>query len=411
MLDEVQKAPGLFPAIKRDVDRERRPGRFLLTASAHVLVLPKPSESLAGRIEILTLWPFSQGEIQGIRETFVDELFSRAKPRAADMVLPSAKLMDSVLRGGYPEICTTRVASRRDDWFRSYVSTILQRDIRELSNVTDLTELPRLLALLATRAGSLLNFADISRDLSMPQTTLKRYFALLEMTFMVQVLPAWSSNIGKRLVKSPKLFVNDTGLLTHLLGFTKDRLARDPQRGGPMMENFVVMELRKQASWSKTKPDLFHFRISGGREVDIVLEDRSGRLVGIGVKASATVRTEDLNGLRTLADLTGSRFHRGVVLYTGQDVIPFGAKLHAVPLTALWNGVANERAPPNSGKAAAGPIATPQQIGPYKILDVLGEGGMGTVYLAEQKKPVRRRVAVRAGFESILQRCPAGFAA
>jgi len=338
VLDEVQKAPALFPAIKREVDRNRKPGRFLLTGSANVLLVPKVSESLAGRIEILTLWPFSQGEIDGVRETFVDALFAEANPRAPDKPLASSKVMDCVLRGGYPEICTTRGASRRADWFRSYISTILQRDIRDLSNIEGLTELPRLLTLLATRAGSPMNFADISRDLSIPQTTLKRYFALLEMTFIVQALPAWSSNLGKRLVKSPKLYLNDTGLLTHLLGFSKDRLGSDPKQGGPLMENFVVMELRKQAPWSKTQPELFHFRTQVGREVDIVLEDRSGRIVGIEVKASATLGTDDLKGLKALAELAGKRFHRGVVLYAGQDAIPFGSRIHALPVSALWAG-------------------------------------------------------------------------
>ncbi len=336
VLDEVQKAPALFPAIKREVDRDRKPGRFLLTGSANVLLVPKVSESLAGRIELLTLWPFSQCEIEGVRETFVDALFAKANPRAPDKPLASSKLMDCALRGGYPEICTTRGASRRDDWFRSYISTILQRDIRELSNIEGLTELPRLLTLLATRAGSSLNFADIARDLSIPQTSLKRYFALLEMTFIVQASPAWSSNLGKRLVKSPKLYLNDTGLLAHLLGFSKDRLARDPKQSGPLLENFVVMELRKQASWSKTQPELFHFRTQTGREVDIVLEDRSGRIVGIEVKASATLGTDDLKGLKVLAELAGKRFHRGVVLYAGQDAIPFGSRVHAMPVSSLW---------------------------------------------------------------------------
>ncbi len=338
VLDEVQKAPALFPAIKRAVDRNRKPGRFLLTGSANVLLVPKVSESLAGRIEILTLWPFSQGEIEGVRETFVDTLFAKTNPRPTATHLAPPQLINRVLRGGYPEICTTRSADRRDVWFRAYISTILQRDIRDLANIEGLTELPRLLTLLATRVGSPVNFADIARDLSIPQTTFKRYFALLEMTFIVQALPAWSSNIGKRLVKSPKLLLNDTGLLTHLLGFSKDRLGNDPKQGGPLMENFVVAELRKQASWSKTKPELFHFRTQAGREVDIVLEDRSGRIVGIEVKAGATLGTNDLKGLKALAELAGKRFHRGIVLYAGQDTIPFGSRIHALPVSALWEG-------------------------------------------------------------------------
>lgn len=343
VLDEVQKSPALFPAIKREVDRNRKPGRFLLTGSANVLLVPKVSESLAGRIEILPLWPFSQGEVEGVHETFVDALFAKAAPCAPAKPLPSSKLTERALRGGYPEVCTRRSANRRDDWFRSYISTILQRDIRDLSNIEGLTDLPRLLTLLATRVGSSINFADIARDLSIPQTTLKRYFALLEMTFIVQTLPAWSGNVGKRLVKSPKLCLSDTGLLTHLLGLGKDRLRRNPKQRGPLMENFVVAELRKQASWSKTRPAMFHFRTPSGREVDIVLEDRSGRIVGIEVKAGGTIGTNDLKGLKTLAELAGERFHRGVVLYAGHDTIPFGSRIHALPIDSLWAGASPTR--------------------------------------------------------------------
>jgi len=336
LLDEVQKAPALFPAIKRAVDHNRAPGRFLLTGSANVLLVPRLSESLAGRIELLTLRPFSQGELDGVCETFVDALFGRPHPRAPSEGLTKSGLWARVLRGGYPEICARRSVTRRGDWFRSYITTILQRDVRDLAHIEGLTELPRLLALLATRAASTANLADCARALAMPQTTLKRYVALLEMTFLMQWLPAWSSNIGKRLVKAPKLYLGDTGLLAHLLGFNKDRLRREPKQGGPILENFVVLELLKQMSWSKTKPEAFHFRTHAGREVDIVLEDHSGRVVGIEVKASATLGANDVKGLRALAALAGKRFHRGIVLYAGRDVIPFAARIHAVPLNALW---------------------------------------------------------------------------
>jgi len=336
VLDEVQKAPAIFSVIKREVDLNREPGRFLLTGSANVLLVPTVSESLAGRIEILTLRPFSQGELQGLSETFVDKVFSKTMPQKPSEPAGLSKLTDLVLRGGYPEICTTRAVSRRDDWFRAYITTILQRDIRDLANIEGLTDMPRLLAMLATRVGSLLNFADVARDLAIPQTTLKRYFALLEMTFLLQPLPAWSSNLGKRLVKSSKLYLNDTGLLAHLLGLEKSRLASDPTRMGPLLENFVVAELSKQISWSKTKPEMFHFRTQAGREVDIVLEDRSGRLVAVEVKASATIGSKDLTGIRTLAELVGERFHRGIILYAGQDSIPFGANIHALPVSTPW---------------------------------------------------------------------------
>src|SRR3989338_7647027 len=226
VIDEIQRAPGLFMAIKAAVDRDRQPGRFLLTGSADVMLLPRLSESLAGRMEILTLWPLSQGEIDGIKESFLDAVFGNELP--------------------------TKIKIRQD-WSG------------ELASIEGLTLLPRLLSLLAARSTSLLNVSDISRSVAIPQTTLKRYMALLEMTFLIQTLPAWSSNLSKRLVKAPKLILNDTGLMAYLLGLSRERLAMEGTLAGPLLENFVVMELRKQAAWSRTRPQVFHFRTLTGQ--------------------------------------------------------------------------------------------------------------------------------------------------
>lgn len=337
-LDEIQKAPELLAAMKLAIDRERWPGRFLLTGSASVLLVPKVSESLAGRMELLTLWPLSQGEIDGVRENFVDAMFSEAAPSGGSDAA-AADITERIARGGYPEVVTSREVDRRRAWFQSYVSTIVQRDVRDLANIERLIELPRLLSLLAARAGALLNCADLSRDLALPQSTLKRYLALLRMVFLVQTLPAWSANLGFRLVKAPKIYVADTGLLCCLLGLDRAALAADSDRLGHVFENFVVVELRKQASWSRVCPELFHFRTQSGQEVDIVLESRSRQLVGIEVKASTTLKGDDTKGLRALAEAAGDRFHRGVILYRGRDVVPFGPKLHAMPASFLWRGL------------------------------------------------------------------------
>jgi predicted AAA+ superfamily ATPase len=336
VIDEVQRAPELFPAIKAEVDRNRRPGRFLLTGSANVLLLPRLSESLAGRMEILSLWPFSQGELEGIHELFVDSLFA-AKFHPHPLPKESlSSLHTRVTNGGYPEAVSRTKEDRRRAWFESYITTILQRDIRDIANIDGLTSLPRLLAMIASRAPSLLNFSELSRTLAMPQSTLKRYMTLLEATFLIQHLPAWSGNLGKRLVKTSKLVMSDTGLMAHLLGANKERLATGGIIG-PLLENFVVMELIKQITWSSTKPQIFHFRTQTGQEVDIVLEDRAGKLVGIEVKASSTVTAQDFKGLRALAETTGKRFHRGIVLYTGAGSLPFGPELYAIPVNALWH--------------------------------------------------------------------------
>lgn len=336
VVDEVQRAPDLLLAIKERVDRDRRPGRFLLTGSANILLAPQLSEYLTGRMEILTLWPLSQGEIEGVQEGFVDTLF-RERLASLDAAPDGASdVIKRVVRGGYPEAIRRLTTVRRRAWFGGYITTILQREVRDLAQIERLEEMPRLLGLLAARTGSLLNFSELSRTSGLPQTTLKRYLSLLETAFLVQLLPAWAANLSKRLVKSPKVMLSDTGLVAHLLGLDARRLAADKALLGHLLENFVAMELLKQTAWSRLQPRLFHFRTETGQEVDIVLEDAGGRIVGLEVKAGATIGGEDFKGLRALADATGSRFRRGVALYMGRTTVAFGSNLHAVPLSNLW---------------------------------------------------------------------------
>jgi uncharacterized protein len=337
-LDEVQHTPEIFPAIKVAVEKKRESGRFLLTGSVDVLLLPRLSESLAGRMEVLTLWPFSQGEIAGTRERFIDTLFSKqpAWQKERPGALKRSEVFEKVMSGGYPPVVARRQAVRRRAWFQSYLMTILQRDVRDLANIADLTAVPQLLSLVASRAGSLLNFADLSRSLSLPQTTLKRYFSLLETTFLVQLLRPWSVNTGQRVIRTPKIYLNDTGLLSHLLGLTRERLDLDAGLAGAALENFALMELRKQSAWSETQPQFYYWRTASGQEVDIVLEDSAGHLVGIEVKASATLHGGDLRGIQALADAARKRWIRGIVLYTGSDVIPFAHNLYGIPVSSLW---------------------------------------------------------------------------
>jgi uncharacterized protein len=335
VIDEVQRAPDLLLAIKATVDRDRTPGRFLITGSANVLLVPRVSESLAGRMEIVPLWPFSQGEIEGAIEGFIDTVFS-SRPPTLGSDTSSKRLTDRVLRGGYPEAEPLASAERRRAWYDAYVTTILQRDVLDLARIEGLTELPRLLAVLAARPMAQLNIADLSRGTGLPQSTLKRYFALLETVFLVRLIPPWYANIGKRLVKSPKVALTDTGLAAHLMGIDDARLASDRNLLGGLMEAFVAMELVKQSGWSADPPTLYHFRTHEGDEVDLVLERRDGTLVGIEVKSASTLSTSDFKGLRTLAAIAGPRFRRGVVLYGGHETVPFGTNLFAMPLDALW---------------------------------------------------------------------------
>jgi len=338
VIDEVQRAPQLFQAIKASVDRDRRPGRFLLTGSADVMLLPKVSESLAGRMEIHTLWPFSQGEISAVKETFIDRLFTESNEF---QILPHSDVRpldvaERVAIGGYPEMIKRSGESRRASWYGSYITTILQRDIRELANIEGLTDMPRILSLVAARASSLVNFAELSRSAGMPQSTLKRYMALLEAAFLIRTIPPWSGNLSNRLVKSPKLILTDTGLAAYLMGVNRAGLRSNRTAFGQILENFVVMELMKQAAWSEVSPSINHFRSHTGQEVDIILERRDGTCVGIEVKASETVGPGDFKGLRALADLLGPKFVRGVVLYSGRETVPFAGSMHAVPTEALF---------------------------------------------------------------------------
>lgn len=336
VLDEVQRAPELFLAIKASVDRDRRPGRFLLTGSANALLLPQLAEALVGRMELLTLWPLSQGEVTGPVEGFVDALFGAGAPDLRPVKPGGRSLVDRILRGGYPEAVTTADDGRRSAWFTAYVTTLLARDVRELARIDTLADLPRLVRLVAARPMAMLNYAELARSAGVPQTTLKRYLTLLQTVFLVRTLPPWHANLGKRLVKTPKVLFTDVGLAAHLMGLDRARLHADRTLLGGLLESFVVMEIEKQIGWSETSPAMYHFRSHAGEEVDLVLEQRSGTIAGIEVKSAATVTASDFKGLRLLADAVGPKFHRGVVLYTGREVVPFGPRLFAVPIEGLW---------------------------------------------------------------------------
>lgn len=339
VVDEVQHVPALFPAIKLEVDRNRRPGRFLLTGSANVLLLPKLSESLAGRMEILTLEPLAQAEVAGGAANMLQRLFAGECP-AGQARRPAGEpvLTERIVAGGYPEALARTDPARRAAWFGAYLTAILQRDVRDLANIEGLTEMPRLLSLLATRTASLLNVAELSRDAGIPHNTLKRYLALLQATFLIRLLPAWSRNPGKRFTKAPKLHVNDTGLASHLLGIDAARLVGHPAHWGRLVETFVVDELMRQATWSPFPVQASHFRLATGQEVDLVLEDSRGRVVGVEVKASATLRGDELTGLKALAALSGDAWAGGVVFYGGDTPLPFGPGLQAWPIASLWTG-------------------------------------------------------------------------
>ncbi|MGE3313109.1 MAG: ATP-binding protein [Limisphaerales bacterium] len=337
VIDEIQKAQALFPAIKLAVDQDRKPGRFLLTGSANILTLPRLSESLAGRMEIIPLFPLSAGELAGRPERFVSSLFDGTLGQSGvrhDQADPD--LAATLVCGGYPEALQRSSSARRSAWFASYISTLLQRDIRDLAQVDGLHALPNLLKLLAARGSGLLNMADVGRDAGLPHSTLTRYLALLETVFLVHRLPAWSHDLGQRLVKAPKVHLIDSGLACHLLGADAVRLNEDRPLLGRVLEGYVVAELRKQLSWADPGMGLYHYRTASGSEVDVVVEDRSGAIGGVEVKAGATVGPSDFAALKALRELFPKKFRTGVVLYSGDQVVPFGDRLWLMPAHALW---------------------------------------------------------------------------
>lgn len=333
VIDEVQRAPDLLREIKASVDADRRPGRFVLTGSADVLTLPRVAETLAGRIEVLRLWPLSQGEIAGHRETFLDALFAGEPGDLDGAVLSRPDLRARIEAGGFPE-AVTRSGARRGRWFESYLETALRREVSDIADIAGLSDLPRLMLALAARATGLLNLADVARNLDLPRTTLGRHVALLEAALLIQTVPAWFRNIGKRLVKSPKVILTDSGLLAHLLG-GGDGLAR---AFGAALENFVLMEIVKQAGVHPDRPGVFHYRTAEGAEVDAVIERRGGPICAVEVKAAATLSARDTRGLKSLAEALGDEFGAGVILHGGGERVRIGPKIWALPITALWAG-------------------------------------------------------------------------
>ena len=335
ILDEIQRAPGLFTAIKTAVDRRRTPGRFILTGSANVLLLPKLSDSLAGRMEIVRLHPLAQCELSGRPSRFLERLFSGTfKTRTYERL--GAGLAERVAAGGYPAALARATPRRRTAWYRDYIETLVQRDVRDLARIGALDALPRLLALAAAQTACLLNVTDLAAPFQLSRPTIRDYVTLLERVFLLEPLPPWHSNRLSRLIKTPKLHLGDTGVACALLGLDAAALARDRSTLGRLLETFVHQELRRHASWHEAPIAFHHFRDKDGAEVDIVLERGAHELAGVEVKAAATVTAGDFRGLRKLKEAAGSRFTAGVVLYDGEASVRFGEGFYAVPIRLLW---------------------------------------------------------------------------
>lgn len=335
ILDEIQRVPRLFTALKSTVDRNRTPGRFLLTGSTNVLLVPGLADSLAGRMQIVRLHPLSQAELAEKPSRFLaallgDPFKTRSWPRLGK------ELAERIVAGGYPAALARASSGRRAAWCRDYMETLVQRDARDLARISALDALSRLLALAAGQTARLLNVTDLAGPFQLSRPTIRDYVTLLERLFLLEMLPPWYSNRLSRLIKTPKIHMGDTGFACAVLGLDAPTLAADRNTLGQLLETFVFQELRRQASWEETPVSFFHFRDKDGAEVDIVLERGARDLAGVQVKAGATVTAADFRGLRKLREASGARFTAGVVLYDGETSTPFGEGLYAVPVRALW---------------------------------------------------------------------------
>lgn len=335
ILDEVQRVPKLFTSIKADVDRHRKPGRYILTGSANVLMLPHLADSLAGRMSILALHPLAQAEIERTAGSFLEDLVRGNIRTDQGAHRLGGELAERVAAGGFPAAVLRGTPQRRAAWYRDYVETILQRDVQDLARIRALDVMPRLLTAVAGQTGQLSNISDLASPFQVSRPTIREYVAVLSRMFLLEELPPWHSNRLKRLIKTPKIHLTDAGLACSILNLSADDLRDDRKLFGQMVETFVYGELRRQASWLEGSVSFSHFRTKDRVEVDVVIE-HGRQLSGVEVKAGSTVNAGDFKGLSMLGDALGPRFSLGVLLYDGAETVPFGPSLYAVPISRLW---------------------------------------------------------------------------
>nr|WP_260295123.1 ATP-binding protein [Sedimenticola hydrogenitrophicus] len=335
VIDEIQRAPELLLAIKKSVDEDRRPGRFLLTGSANLMALPTVADSLAGRMETLMLLPLSQSEIENRPANWIDRVFAGEILTSNPPVLGS-NLVERVLRGGYPEAVARPTEKRRTAWARQYINAILQRDVRDVAEIDKLDQLPRFLRALAQTAGQMCNYSELGGQVGLDGKTVSRYISVFEQMYLLKRIDVWARNRLKRVVKTPKLQFIDSGLLSVLTNIGHKDVDLDKTGYGHILESFVFSELLKHTATSDDDYRLLYYRDADKYEVDVVIENSAGQLLGIEVKASATVKERDLRGLKKLASLAGDQFTAGVLLYDGDETMPLGSNQWAAPLSTLW---------------------------------------------------------------------------
>lgn len=335
-IDEIQRLPELLLAIKQSVDSNRKPGRFLLTGSANALVLPKVSDSLAGRIESILLSPLSECEINNTKPSFLSTILNAKAPTKIKNVTDKKYLIQRLVTGCFPEPIQRKTKQRTKAWYKQYIHSLIQKDIKELDHIDHPEKMLKLLKLTAYYSAKLVNFTEIGGKLNLNNETTKKYIQLIEQLFLLKQLPAWHSNEYKRLIKTPKLHLSDTGLACAVRDIDEEYLASHPAEIGPLLETFVIKELQKQAAWLDQDISFYHYRDKDKVEVDCIIENARGDCFAVEVKASATLQPEDFQGLKRFKTITKNRFKIGILLYDGEQTMPFGEGLFAVPISALW---------------------------------------------------------------------------
>jgi uncharacterized protein len=341
LIDEIQRGGDpLVLAIKAAADRApRQYGAFVLAGSSRFLTVPNLSESLAGRARIIDLWPLTQGELHGGTDSFIDLAFrptSELRSTSSPSLSRSA-VMERIALGGFPAIVAMPSDRLRSAWFEDYCRTLIMRDLTQMSAVRQVDELPRLLRLLAARTAQELNVSSLGRDAGINGETLRSHLALLETIYLHHRLPAWSTNFTARAKRHPKVHIVDSGLACNLLGVSAQQLAVPTNSlTGALFESFVVNEVMRQQTWSTERVHLGHFRDRDQREVDLIVEAPDGRVVAIETKAARDVDESDFRWLAYLRDRLGDRFINGIVVHLGERPLPFGDRLSAVPVSAVW---------------------------------------------------------------------------
>lgn len=335
IIDEIQRVPELMLALKQAIDEDRRAGRFLLSGSANAMALPRVADSLAGRLEVINLFPLSESEMQNKQSTFLLKLLAKEAPQTKNTRVREI-LLKKMLVGGFPEALERTTESRRMMWFSQYITSMVQKDLKELSEIEHLAVMPKLMQLLCNQVAQLMDYTNVAQSLELSRQTIKRYLGLLKQLFIFNELPAWHSNQNKRLVKTPKMHIIDSGLLCGLKRINIDMLTSARHLVGPILENYIFCELQKMASWIDEPLYFYHYRDKDKVEVDIVIETISGGVIGIEVKAAATLNSTDFQGLTRLKKAAGKNFMIGVLLYDGDHTNQFDSFIYSVPVGSIW---------------------------------------------------------------------------